>query len=55
MFGVKEIKEVAVEETISGKKIRCKLQSIKDSQLEGKGVIQLSEKFNKRWEPRKVL
>lgn len=45
MFGVKEIKEVAVEETISGKKIRCKLQSIKDSQLEGKGVIQLSEKI----------
>jgi hypothetical protein len=45
MFGVKEIKEVTVEDTLSGKKIRCKLQAIKDSQLEGKGVIQLPEKL----------
>jgi hypothetical protein len=45
MFGEKEIKEVTVEETIFGKKIRCKLQPIKDSQLEGKGVTQIPEKL----------
>jgi len=45
MFSNKEIKEVIVEETVCGKKIRCKLQAIKDSQLEGKGVIQVPEKL----------
>jgi len=45
MFGEKEIKEVTVEETIFGKKIRCKLQPIKDSQLEGKGLTQIPEKI----------
>jgi hypothetical protein len=45
MFGKKEIKEVTVEETVFGKKILCKLQPIKDSQLEGKGVTQIPEKL----------
>jgi hypothetical protein len=45
MFGEKEIKEVTVEETTFGKKIQCKLQPIKDSQLEGKGVTQIPEKL----------
>ncbi len=45
MFGEKEIKEVTVEETTFGKKIRCKLQPIKDAQLEGKGVTQIPEKL----------
>lgn len=46
MFGdKKEIKEVTVEETISGEKIRCKFQAIKDSELEGKGIIQLPAKL----------
>ena len=44
-YGEKEIKEVTVEETTFGKKIRCKLQPIKDSQLEGKGVTQIPEKL----------
>ena len=45
MFGKKEIKEVTVEETIFGKKIRCKLQPIKDSQFKGKGVTQIPDKL----------
>ncbi len=44
-FGEKEIKEVSVEETVFGKEIRCKFQVIKDSDLEGKGVIQIPEKL----------
>ena len=45
MFGDKEIKEVTVEETIFGEKVRCKFQAIKNSELKGKGVIQLPEKL----------
>jgi len=45
MFGDKEITEITVEETVLGKKIKCKFQPIKDSSLEGKGVIQLPEKL----------
>ncbi len=53
MFGVSEIKEVNIEERFSGKKIRCKLQAIKDSHFEGKGVIQLPEKIQKALETKK--
>jgi hypothetical protein len=53
MFGEKEIKEVTVEETIFGKKIRCKLQPIKDSQLEGKGVTQIPEKLQQMLQTKK--
>ena len=45
MFGENQIKEVTVEETTFGKKIQCKLQPIKDSQHEGKGVTQIPEKL----------
>jgi hypothetical protein len=45
MFGDKEIKEITVEETVLGKKIQCRFQAIKDSHLEGKGVIQLPDKL----------
>ena len=45
MFGDKEIKEVTIEETIFGEKIRCKFQAIKNSEFKGKGVIQLPEKL----------
>jgi len=45
IFGEKEIKEAIVEETTFGKEIRCKFQAIKDSELEGKGVIQIPEKL----------
>ena len=44
LFGDKEIKEVIIQEIITGKKVRCKFQPIKDSNLEGKGVVQLPEK-----------
>ncbi|HTY74644.1 MAG TPA: hypothetical protein VMD05_03665 [Candidatus Nanoarchaeia archaeon] len=45
MFGDKEIKEITIEETALGKKIQCRFQAIKDSHLEGKGVIQLPDKL----------
>jgi hypothetical protein len=44
-YGDKKIKEVIIEETVMGKRIRAKYQTIKDSQFEGKGVIQLPEKM----------
>ncbi len=45
LFGNKEIKQVIIEETISGKRISCKCQPIKNSELEGKGVVQMPEKM----------
>ena len=45
LFGDKEIKEITIEETVLGKKIQCRFQAIKDSHLEGKGVIQLPDKL----------
>jgi len=45
LFGDKEIKEITVEETVLGKKIQCRFQAIKDSHLDGKGVIQLPDKL----------
>ena len=45
IFGDKQIKEITVEETTLGKKIQCRFQAIKDSHLDGKGVIQLPDKL----------
>jgi hypothetical protein len=45
LFGGKEIKEITIEETVLGKKIQCRFQAIKDSHLDGKGVIQLPDKL----------
>ena len=45
IFGEKEIKAVIVKETISGKEIQCKFQAIKDSEFDGKSVIQIPEKL----------
>jgi len=44
-FGEREFKEVLVEETTFGKEIRCKFQVNKDSQFEGKGIVQIPEKL----------
>ena len=45
MFADKEIKHVIIEETVAGKRISCKVQTIKKSDLEGKGVVQMPEKM----------
>jgi hypothetical protein len=39
-----KIREVEIEETRTGKRLRCKFKPIKDAKYEGKGVVQLSEK-----------
>ncbi|MCW4010617.1 MAG: hypothetical protein NWF05_08360 [Candidatus Bathyarchaeota archaeon] len=44
LFGDRQIVEVAVEETRTGKRMRCRFKPIKDQKFEGKGVIQLPEK-----------
>jgi len=45
LFADKEIKHVIIEETVAGKRISCKVQTIKKSDLEGKGVVQMPEKM----------
>jgi hypothetical protein len=45
LFADKEINYVIVQETATGKRLSCKFQPIKDSNLEGKGIIQLPEKI----------
>jgi hypothetical protein len=49
----KEIKEVILEETRTGKKVRCFYQPIKDSNLEGKGLIQIPEKAQQMLQTKK--
>jgi formylmethanofuran dehydrogenase subunit D len=44
MFGDKKIEEVTIEDTVTGKQLRCKFKPFKESKFEGKGVIQMSEK-----------
>ncbi len=53
LFGKQEITEVIVQETVTGKRIKCKFQGIKDSSLEGKGVIQIPEKMQQALETKK--
>jgi hypothetical protein len=53
LFGKKEIKEVIVQEPVTGKRIKCRFQGIKDSNLEGKGVIQIPEKMQQALETKK--
>ena len=45
MFGDKKIEEVTIEDTVTGKQLRCKFKPFKESKFEGKGVIQMSEKI----------
>lgn len=44
LYGDREILEVEVEETCTGKTVCCKFKPLKDSQSDGKGSIQLPEK-----------
>ena len=44
LYEGREINEVEVE-TLSGEKTRCKFKPIKDSKLEGKGLIQMPQKL----------
>jgi hypothetical protein len=45
LFGDKKIEKVIVEETSTGRRLTCDFKPIKDSSLEGKGIIQLPEKM----------
>jgi hypothetical protein len=45
LFNGNKIQEITVEDTVTGKKLNCRFKPIKDSNLEGKGVIQLSDKL----------
>jgi hypothetical protein len=53
MFGDKKIEEVQVEETSTGKQMRCRFKPTKDPKLEGKGVIQVPEKAMQNLQTRK--
>ena len=53
LFEGKEIKEVIIEETATGKKVRCAFQPIKDSNLEGKGIVQIPEKAQQMLQTKK--
>jgi hypothetical protein len=53
LFDGKEIKEVIIEETTTGKKVRCAFQTIKDSNLEGKGIVQIPEKAQQMLQTKK--
>lgn len=44
MFGDKKINEVTIEDTVTGKQLRCKFKPFKETKYEGKGVIQMSDK-----------
>ena len=44
LYGETKIEEVQVEETCTGKKLRCKFNPIRDSKFSGKGVIQMPQK-----------
>ncbi len=45
LFGDKQIDQITVEETLTGRRLTCKFKPIKASELEGKGVIQLPDKI----------
>ena len=45
LYGETKIEEVQVEETCTGKKLRCKFNPIKDSKFSGKGIIQMPQKL----------
>jgi hypothetical protein len=47
LYGDKKIVEAIVEEVATGKKVRCRFEPIKDSKLEGQGVVQVSLRIQK--------
>jgi len=46
-------KEVIVEESTTGKRVKCKFEPIKDSKCEGKGSVQIPEKIQQALRTRK--
>ncbi len=53
LYNGKKIEEVQIEETRTGKQLRCRFKPIKDQKLEGKGIIQLSEKARQKLQTKK--
>jgi hypothetical protein len=45
LFADKQIDQITIEETLTGRRLTCKFKPIKASELEGKGVIQLPDKI----------
>ena len=45
LYGDGVIQEVQLEETSTGKRVRCRFKPLKDSDSEGKGIIQMPEKM----------
>jgi len=52
LYEDKKIEEATVE-TFGGKSVRCKLKPLKNSKLEGKGIIQIPEKIQQTLNVRK--
>ena len=53
LFGEREIEQITVEETVTGRKLTCRFKPIKGADLEGKGVIQLPEKIQQALQTKK--
>lgn len=53
LYGDKKIEEAEVEAVSTGKRTRCKFQPIKNSKLEGQGVVQLPDKVQQTLEIKK--
>ena len=53
LYGENTIKEVMVEEAITGKSVQCKFEPIKDSKCEVKGSVQIPEKIQQALRTRK--
>jgi hypothetical protein len=47
LYGDKKIEEAVVEEASTGKKVQCRFEPIKDSKLEGQGVVQVPLRIQK--------
>ncbi len=52
-YGNKEIEEVTVENISTKKRLKCSIQAIKDSKLEGQGVVQIPTRLQAALEIRK--
>ena len=53
LFGKKQIEQVIIEETVSGRKLTCKFRPIKGEEFEGKGIIQLPERIQQALQTKK--
>ena len=53
LFGDKPIKEITVENTVTGKRMRCKFKPIKEQKYEGKGIVMISQKIQQTLQTQK--